>query len=66
MRKTKFRITDPTEAGFLAQVEVRLVLPTELARCEKEVCENHYLKTADLVGERLWRALFYVLRQGLL
>lgn len=59
MRKTKFRITDPTEAGFLAQVEVRRVLPTELARCEKEVCESHYLKTADLVGEQLWYVAEY-------
>jgi hypothetical protein len=53
-RKREFRISDPIEAAFLAEVQVRLVLPTELARCEQEVCEKHYLKNADLVGERLW------------
>lgn len=59
MRKREFRITDPTEAAFLAQVAVRLVLPTELARCEREVCENHYLGNAHLVGEQLWYVAEY-------
>ena len=54
MRKTKFRITDPIEAAFLAQVVVRRLLPPELARCHQEVCQKHYLKSADLVGEQLW------------
>jgi hypothetical protein len=54
MRKKEFRITDPTEAAFLAEVEVRLVEAHELARCQQEVCEKHYLKNAELVGERLW------------
>jgi hypothetical protein len=54
MRKREFRVTDPIEAAFLAEVEVRRVLPSELARCKREVCENHYLKSADLVGEQLW------------
>lgn len=52
--KREFRISDPIEAAFLAEVQVRLVSPMELARCEQEVCEKHYLKNADLVGERLW------------
>ena len=59
MRKSKFRVTDPSEAGFLGQVEVRLVMPTELARCEQEVCENHYLENAHLVGEQLWYVAEY-------
>lgn len=54
MRSKTFQCTDPVEAGFLQQVTLRLVLPNELARCEQAVVENHYLKTADLVGERLW------------
>ena len=33
---------------------MRRVLPHELARCQQAVCEKHYLKTADLVGEQLW------------
>lgn len=54
IRKREFPIPDPTAAAFLAQVELRLVLPPELARGEREVCENHYLGNAHLVGEQLW------------
>ena len=54
MRKKTFEITDPTEAAFLSGVQLRRVLPEELARCRQEVCEKHYLKTADMVGEQLW------------
>ena len=54
MRNKTFAITDPIDAGFLAQVELRRVLPHEIARCQQAVCEKHYLKTADLVGEQLW------------
>ncbi|HSR54313.1 MAG TPA: ISAs1 family transposase [Acidobacteriota bacterium] len=57
--RKEFRVTDPIEAAFLAQVEVRLVLPEELARCRQEVCEKHYLKSADLVGEQLWYVAEY-------
>ena len=53
MRKKTFRITDPNEAAVLAQVELRRVLPHELAQCQQEVSENHYLKNAHLVGEQL-------------
>ena len=54
MRKKTFRITDPIESAFLAQVQLRRVLPHETARCEQAVRENHYLQSADLVGEQLW------------
>jgi Druantia protein DruA/DDE_Tnp_1-associated/Transposase DDE domain len=54
MRKKTFRITDPIESAFLAQVELRRVLPHETARCQQAVRENHYLQSADLVGEQLW------------
>ena len=59
MHKTKFRITDPIEAAFLAQVVLREVLPQELARCRQAVCENHYLGNAQLVGEQLWYVAEY-------
>lgn len=61
MRKARFSITDSIEAGFLAQVVLRRVLPHELARCQQVVCEEHYLKSADLVGEQLW---YVAERQG--
>lgn len=54
MGKSKFRISDPLEAAFLTQVVVRQALPCEIARCQQVVCDKHYLKTADLVGEQLW------------
>lgn len=54
MGKSKFRISDPVEAAFLAQVVVRRALPCEIPRCQQVVCDKHYLKTADLVGEQLW------------
>ena len=59
MHKSKFRITDPIEAAFLAQVAVRGVLPQEIARCQQEVRENHYLGNAHLVGEQLWYVAEY-------
>ena len=61
MRNSRFRITDPIEAGLLAQVVLRRVLAHELARCQQTVCEKHYLKSADLVGEQLW---YVAERQG--
>lgn len=54
MCKQAFRITDPVEAAFCAQVIVRPVLSHELGRCEQEVGERHYLGNARLVGEQLW------------
>jgi len=54
MRQKTFEVTDPLERSSLTQVVVRRVLPHELSRCQQEVCENHYLKSADMVGEQLW------------
>ena len=59
MGKHTFRLTDPIEAAFAAQVIVRLVEPHELARCQREVEERHYLKNAHLVGEQLWYVAEY-------
>ena len=59
MSAKTFRTTDPIETKFLAEVRVRVALPQELARCRQEVCEKHYLKTADLVGEQLWYVAEY-------
>lgn len=59
MSAKTFQTTDPIESKFFAEVRVRVVLPQELARCRQEVCEKHYLKTADLVGEQLWYVAEY-------
>jgi hypothetical protein len=59
MRKKTFRITDPIESAFLAEVALRPVLPHEKARCQQEVREKHYLQSADLVGEQLWYVAEY-------
>lgn len=53
MQKKAFRVTDEEEAKMLGQVQVRLVLPQEAERWEQMVREHHYLKSANLVGERL-------------
>jgi hypothetical protein len=53
MRKQTFRVSDRAEAAVLDQVQLRLVLPEEQARWDRLVVEEHYLKNADLVGERL-------------
>jgi hypothetical protein len=53
MHKKAFRVTDEVEAKILGQVQVRLMLPQEKERWEQMVREHHYLKSADLVGERL-------------
>lgn len=47
------RLTDPAEAAVLEQIKVRLVLPHEQSRWDELVSEHHYLKNANLVGERL-------------
>jgi hypothetical protein len=53
MRKQQLSLSDPVEKAFLDQVVVRLVLPHEESRWEQLVSEQHYLKNALMVGERL-------------
>src|ERR1035441_3521868 len=47
------RLADPTEAAVLDQITVRLVRSEEQARWDQLVSQHHYLKNANLVGERL-------------
>lgn len=44
---------DPAEAEVLEQITVRVILPQEQARWDELVTTHHYLKNANLVGERL-------------
>lgn len=41
------------ETVLLRQLEIRLILPEERPRWDQEMCEHHYLKNANLVGEAL-------------
>ena len=42
-----------TDAGALARVTLRLILPDEKARWDELICQRHYLKNANLVGRQL-------------
>src|ERR1039457_5070250 len=53
------RLTDPAEAAVLDQITVRLVRPEEQVRWDQLVREHHYLKNANLVGERLCYVVEY-------
>ena len=53
------RLTDPTEAAVLDPITVRLVRSEEQARWDQLVSEHHYLKNANLVGERLCYVVEY-------
>ncbi len=46
-------VTDRAEAVVLDQIEVRLVRPEEEAEWDRLMVENHYLKSARMVGEQL-------------
>lgn len=49
----RLSLTDAAEAAVLDQIQVRLVLPQEQAQWDELVSKHHYLKNANLVGERL-------------
>jgi hypothetical protein len=53
MQNKRLSFSDPAERAVLEQVTVRLVLPHEQARWDQLVSEHHYLKNANMVGERL-------------
>ena len=46
-------LTDPAEAAVVEQIEVCLVEPEEEARWDELMSQNHYLKSARMVGEQL-------------
>ena len=47
------RLPDTTEQSILEALQVRLISPQEKERWNRLVCQHHYLKSADLVGEQL-------------
>ena len=53
MRKKQISLMDPAEAAVLDQITVRRIEPAEQPRWNQLVSEHHYLKNANLVGERL-------------
>jgi predicted transposase YbfD/YdcC len=55
MNQTKHRFRRPTadEQQVLSEMEVRLVRPGEVAKCDALIVREHYLKSAHLVGEHL-------------
>lgn len=59
MLKKRMSLMDPAEAAVLEQIIVRLVLPYEQSRWDQLVSEHHYLKNANLVGERLCYVVEY-------
>jgi hypothetical protein len=60
MRDKQIKLSDRAEAAVLDQLVVRLIEPHEQQRWNQLVSEHHYLKNANMVGERLC----YVAEQG--
>jgi hypothetical protein len=53
------RLSDPAEAAVINQITVRLIRPEEQERWDQLVSQHHYLKNANLVGERLCYVVEY-------
>jgi len=53
MSTKRLVLTDPAEAAVVDQVTVRLVRADEEADWDRLMVENHYLKSARMVGEQL-------------
>ena len=53
MRNKQFGLSDRAEASVLEQIVVRLIEPHEQEHWDQLVRQHHYLKNANLVGERL-------------
>ena len=53
MRKKQMSWMDPAEAAVLDQMTVRRIEPAEQERWNELVSQQHYLRNANLVGERL-------------
>jgi hypothetical protein len=59
MRTKQMSLSDPAEAAVLNQITVRLIRSEEQDRWDQLVSQHHYLKTANLVGERLCYVVEY-------
>ena len=57
---TTFRAPTPDEQVLLASLQVGLLEPAELARCNQLLDQYHYLRSPKPVGERL----YYVVTDG--
>src|SRR3954454_6815826 len=53
MSKKPLEITDPAERVVQEAIEVRLVRPEDVPEWDRLMIENHYLKSARMVGEQL-------------
>ncbi len=51
--KTPKPLLSEAEQSRLAEVRVRLLEPGARARFDELICHEHYLPSADLVGEQL-------------
>ena len=54
MAKEKVRLPNAEEQAVLDQLQVRLLEPKELSRCNRYLDKHHYLKRIRPVGERLY------------
>lgn len=54
MTNEKVRLPNAEEQAVLDQLQVRLLEPKELARCNRYLDKHHYLKRIRPVGERLY------------
>jgi hypothetical protein len=59
MREQQIKLSDRAEAAVLEQIVVRLVAPQEQERWNQLIIQHHYLKNANLVGERLCYVVEY-------
>lgn len=53
MSNKQLVLTDPVEAAVVDEIQVRLVRPKEEAEWNRLMVENHYLESAQMVGEQL-------------
>ena len=59
MQNKQFELSDPAEAAVLSQIVVRLIESHEQERWDQLIRQHHYLKNANLVGERLCYVVEY-------
>ena len=59
MKNKILRLTDPSEAAVVDHLTIRIIRKEEQARWDALVSQKHYLKNANLVGERLCYVVEY-------
>lgn len=53
MKQKSLKLSDPAEAAVVDKITVRLIKPEERVRWDELICQHHYLKNAQMVGEQL-------------